>query len=202
MDEDFDFSEDMQTVALVNDLLRMLGSVCKECAAVLCGHELLMNVVTGYRNSPRCLSCLSRQLGRGREEVRDQLYQYILHRECRRAAWLWASQQEGTAALPACLWSSIEVEKESHQEAAKPGSSDWSGPNQASDAEWNAGNMACGELVLELRLRLQAMNSGQILKLTATDDGAPEDLPAWCRLTGHKLVSFNQPEYWIQRKEK
>ena len=74
------------------------------------------------------------------------------------------------------------------------------GPFQA-DAEWNAGDMGCGELVLELRLRLEAMSSGQIFKLCARDAGAPEDLPAWCRLTGHCLLRAEPPTYWIQRKE-
>jgi len=69
------------------------------------------------------------------------------------------------------------------------------------EAEWDAGDMGCGELVLELYLRLKSMKPGQLLKLTAQDPGAPEDLPAWCRLTGHRLVSSEHPVYWIQRKE-
>jgi tRNA 2-thiouridine synthesizing protein A len=69
------------------------------------------------------------------------------------------------------------------------------------DSQWDAGDMGCGELVLELRLRLKPMQPGQILKLTARDPGAPEDLPAWCRLTGHHLVSAAHPIYLIRRKE-
>ena len=73
--------------------------------------------------------------------------------------------------------------------------------NPAADAEWDAGNMGCGELVMQLRMQFQPLKAGQILKLTATDAGMPEDLPAWCRLTGHTLVRFNHPEYWIRRRE-
>lgn len=69
------------------------------------------------------------------------------------------------------------------------------------NAEWDAGDMGCGELVLELRLRLKPMQPGQILKLTARDPGAREDLPAWCRLTGHRLVWAAHPTYCIGRKE-
>ena len=69
------------------------------------------------------------------------------------------------------------------------------------DAEWNAGDMGCGDLVLELRLRLQAMQPGQIMKLCARDPGAPQDLPAWSRLTGHILLRAEHPTYWIKRKE-
>jgi len=66
---------------------------------------------------------------------------------------------------------------------------------------WDAGDLGCGELVLELRMRLQRMQPGQILELTARDPGAPADLPAWCRLTGHTLVGARHPVYHIRRKE-
>ena len=70
-----------------------------------------------------------------------------------------------------------------------------------SDAEWNAGDLGCGELVLELRGRLHAMLPGQVLRLEARDPGAPADIPAWCRMTGHILVFEKHPVYLIRRKE-
>ena len=70
------------------------------------------------------------------------------------------------------------------------------------DAEWDAGDMGCGDLVMELRMRLLAMVPGQVLRLVARDPGAPEDLPAWCRLTGHALLAAGHPVYWIRRKGK
>ena len=69
------------------------------------------------------------------------------------------------------------------------------------DTEWDAGDLGCGELVLELRTRLSAMGPGQVLRLIARDPGAPQDLPAWCRMTGHTLVSHEPPVYLIRRKE-
>jgi tRNA 2-thiouridine synthesizing protein A len=71
----------------------------------------------------------------------------------------------------------------------------------SSAAEWNAGELGCGELVLELRNRLAAMKPGERLELVALDPGAPADIPAWCRMTGHTLVSTQHPVYLIQRKE-
>ena len=68
-------------------------------------------------------------------------------------------------------------------------------------AEWDAGHLGCGELVVELRFRLDTMKPGQIMKLTARDPGAPADIPAWCRMTGHALVGGQPPVYLIQRKE-
>ena len=64
---------------------------------------------------------------------------------------------------------------------------------------WDAGDMGCGELVLELRQRLLAM-PGRVLKLVATDAGAPEDIPAYCRMTRHELLQAQPPLYWIRAR--
>jgi tRNA 2-thiouridine synthesizing protein A len=71
---------------------------------------------------------------------------------------------------------------------------------ESSDLEWDAGDLGCGELVLELHMRLSAMRPGQALRLTARDPGAPQDLPAWCRMTGHTLVSQHHPVYLIRKE--
>ncbi|HUR29231.1 MAG TPA: sulfurtransferase TusA family protein [Planctomycetota bacterium] len=57
--------------------------------------------------------------------------------------------------------------------------------------------MGCGELVLELRFRMADLPPGALLHLVATDPGAIEDLPAWCRMTGHRLLRQAHPDYWI-----
>jgi len=67
-------------------------------------------------------------------------------------------------------------------------------------AEWDAGDMGCGELVMSLRLRMNDLPAGAVLKVRATDPAAPEDLPAWCRMTGHPLVAMQHPIYFIRRK--
>jgi tRNA 2-thiouridine synthesizing protein A len=56
------------------------------------------------------------------------------------------------------------------------------------EAEWDAGDLGCGELVIELRFRLAELPPGSTIRVRATDTGAAEDLPAWCRMTGHRLV--------------
>ena len=56
------------------------------------------------------------------------------------------------------------------------------------DHEWNAGELGCGDLVLELRRRLREA-PGQVFKVIALDLGAPEDIPAWCGMTGHELLA-------------
>lgn len=66
---------------------------------------------------------------------------------------------------------------------------------------WDAGDMGCGELVVLLRQRVRALAAGERLRVIARDPGAVEDLPAWCRLTGHHLRGARHPEYVIERKE-
>jgi tRNA 2-thiouridine synthesizing protein A len=74
--------------------------------------------------------------------------------------------------------------------------------SRTADAAWDAGHLGCGDLVLQLRFRMEAMQPGQVLRIVALDPGAPADLPAWCRLTGHALLAAEHPVYLIRRKER
>jgi tRNA 2-thiouridine synthesizing protein A len=69
------------------------------------------------------------------------------------------------------------------------------------DFEWNAGDLSCGDLVLELRQRVRQA-PGKVFKVTALDAGAPADLPAWCRMTGNALLAHDPATqaYWIRAK--
>jgi tRNA 2-thiouridine synthesizing protein A len=66
---------------------------------------------------------------------------------------------------------------------------------------YDAGDLGCGEIAMELRRRMLELAGGQVLHVRATDLGMPEDLPAWCRLTRHRLIAASPPEYWIERRE-
>lgn len=66
--------------------------------------------------------------------------------------------------------------------------------------EWDAGDMGCGEILILLRSRMRKLEPGGVLKLTARDLGAPEDMPAWCRLTGRRLLRAQHPDYWIEQR--
>jgi tRNA 2-thiouridine synthesizing protein A len=193
-------SEEMErTLKLLADLQSLRGWLCQRCESGLCHHEALFSLSMGYKNAPLCCSCLAAELEREPVQMRDELWSFIVHRPCHRAGWAWANREEGydPADLPGCLWpsprkASVRLhEAETVEKAAESRESE----------TWNAGDMACGDLVLELRLRLRAMKPRQILRITATDPGAREDIPAWCRLTGHALLGAEHPQYWIERKE-
>jgi tRNA 2-thiouridine synthesizing protein A len=69
------------------------------------------------------------------------------------------------------------------------------------DHEWHAGELSCGDLVLELRRRVRQA-PGQVFKVIALDAGAPSDLPAWCAMTGHALLAHDPVAraYWIRAR--
>lgn len=71
---------------------------------------------------------------------------------------------------------------------------------EASEA-YDAGHMGCGELVMVLRIRLRAM-PGRVIRVIARDSSAPEDIPAWCRMTRNELLR-HEPEshsFWIRSR--
>ncbi len=70
----------------------------------------------------------------------------------------------------------------------------------------DGGESGCGELLLEMKFKLRAVPAGEILEVITVDAGAPEDLPAWCRLTGNTLLGkrnldARRTAYFIKKEE-
>ncbi len=181
---------------VLETMFRLEGRSCGSCGAPLCNHETLASIPSGTADRPRCLPCLAAEVGRSPEILRDELVGFVLSKECLTVGWRWANLREGEAALR-CLWGETAPVRGFAREADLR-SEEPAGPIAG---EWDAGDLACGDLLLELRFRLDAMGPGTILRLTARDAGAREDLPAWCRLTGHSVLAAQHPAYWIRRKE-
>jgi tRNA 2-thiouridine synthesizing protein A len=68
------------------------------------------------------------------------------------------------------------------------------------EKRWNAGEIGCSQLVWQLRERISTLKPGDKLEVTARDPAAFIDIAAWCRMTGHDLLSADHPVYMIQRK--
>ncbi|MFO1146773.1 MAG: sulfurtransferase TusA family protein [Alsobacter sp.] len=66
---------------------------------------------------------------------------------------------------------------------------------------FDAGTMGCGELVMVLRGKLKAM-PGLVIRVVALDPGAPEDIPAWCRMTRNDLIRHDPSthSFWIRSR--
>jgi tRNA 2-thiouridine synthesizing protein A len=191
-------TEDTRTAeSLIRAMQSGAGSPCESCRAPLSQGDVLGSIAMGFQNALRCVPCLAVALGNEEQTLRTGLMAYFQHRECFREAWAWA--QGGTGAPAALL---AKASEDSHGSPTVFISiEDNRDASLRVATSWDAGDMGCGDLVLELRLRLQALQPGQVFKLTARDAGAPEDLPAWCRLTGHTLLRAQHPDYWIQRKD-
>lgn len=64
--------------------------------------------------------------------------------------------------------------------------------------------MGCGDLIIALRKAIRPLEPGQVLEIRATDAGASEDIPAWCRLTRHELLAGpcgpDNAHYFIRKR--
>ncbi len=58
------------------------------------------------------------------------------------------------------------------------------------NAVCDGGDQGCGGGLLLLMLQaMKRLGTGDILEVRSTDPGVREDLPAWCRMTGHELLA-------------
>lgn len=166
-----------RTERLLADTARLTGTPCASCGDPVCPHEAVMSLASGFKTSPRCARCLAVEVEQEPAAMIAHLSAHFTRRDCWGAAWQAAGEAEHQAPGedPPCL--------------------------RTPDAAWDGGDMSCGDLVLELRLRVRALAPRQVLRLVARDPGAPHDLPAWCGLTGHRLLRATHPVYLIERKE-
>ena len=69
------------------------------------------------------------------------------------------------------------------------------------DALLDVGDTLCGELALMLRAEPRKLQPGQVLEVVARDPAAPQDIPAWCEVTGHRVLRVEPPRFWIRRRD-
>jgi tRNA 2-thiouridine synthesizing protein A len=69
------------------------------------------------------------------------------------------------------------------------------------DSEFDGKETSCGEILIDLRMHFRAQRGGSIVLVIAHDAGAPIEMLAWCRLTGHRLIDSRHPYYLVQVKE-
>ena len=169
---------------------------CAACGARLCGHEAVFAVLLGARHAPRCAACAARELDEDRAALCERARQWILRRDCFLAVFRAAGEREGfgTTDRPSCLFAATPTDVA----AAAPSTAGAVPP--VADAVHDAGDLGCGDLVIDLKFRLADLPPGTVLEVRATDPAAPIDLPAWCGLVGHTLLQASPPRYWIRRK--
>jgi tRNA 2-thiouridine synthesizing protein A len=71
----------------------------------------------------------------------------------------------------------------------------------SADAFYDAGAQGCADGALdEVAALLRRLAPGQTLEVRATEPSVANDLPAWCRMTGHELVTRDEDRYLIRRR--
>jgi tRNA 2-thiouridine synthesizing protein A len=60
------------------------------------------------------------------------------------------------------------------------------------DRELDCTGLICPLPVLRARKALKSLAAGQVLRVTATDPGAPRDFVAFCQATGHALIGNDE----------
>jgi tRNA 2-thiouridine synthesizing protein A len=75
------------------------------------------------------------------------------------------------------------------------------------DKTLDAGETACGELILLIFQHMNTLQPHQVLHVVGYDRGAAQDIPAWCRMTQNTLLYQSiseipsQPShFYIQKK--
>ena len=54
----------------------------------------------------------------------------------------------------------------------------------------DARRMLCPMPVIKTQNKVETMKAGDVLDVICTDPGAKNDIPAWCRINGHKIVGI------------
>ncbi len=61
-----------------------------------------------------------------------------------------------------------------------------------SDATVDCYGLVCPMPIVETARRIKELGPGKVLEIQSTDPGIKEDLPAWCRTTGHEFLGLEE----------
>lgn len=60
------------------------------------------------------------------------------------------------------------------------------------DSSLDCTGLYCPAPIYEARKKIDSMEKGQILKMTADDPGSEPDIKSWARMTGNKLLKVEK----------
>lgn len=66
-----------------------------------------------------------------------------------------------------------------------------------SEQTLDARNLLCPLPVIRTQNKVEEMKQGECLIIHCTDHGVINDIPAWCRINGHEILSIDEQEYEI-----
>lgn len=56
----------------------------------------------------------------------------------------------------------------------------------------DARRLLCPLPVIRTQNKVEELSAGDLLEVTASDPGVKNDIPAWCRINGHKVVEIRE----------
>ncbi len=72
------------------------------------------------------------------------------------------------------------------------------------DLSFDARGLLCPMPILKTAQKIKEVQVGQVLELLADDEGAREDVPAWCEQTGNEFLGMEEEgstlKFYIRRK--
>ncbi|MGG0718232.1 sulfurtransferase TusA family protein [Robertmurraya massiliosenegalensis] len=67
----------------------------------------------------------------------------------------------------------------------------------------DAKRLACPMPIVKTKKAMSELESGQVLEIHATDQGAKNDFPAWTKSSGHELIKHEIDndvlKFWIKK---
>jgi tRNA 2-thiouridine synthesizing protein A len=61
--------------------------------------------------------------------------------------------------------------------------------------ELDARRLLCPMPVIRTQDRVKQLQKGDVLSVACTDPGVMQDIPAWCRINGHKVLETQSDDY-------
>lgn len=58
----------------------------------------------------------------------------------------------------------------------------------------NARRLLCPLPVIRTQNKVKELQTGDVLEVICTDPGVMQDIPAWCRINGHKVLETKQDQ--------
>jgi tRNA 2-thiouridine synthesizing protein A len=58
----------------------------------------------------------------------------------------------------------------------------------------DAKRLLCPMPVIRTQDKVKTLSAGEVLQVTCTDPGVLNDIPAWCRINGHKVIGTQRDD--------
>lgn len=62
----------------------------------------------------------------------------------------------------------------------------------SNESTLDARRLLCPMPVIKTQNAIKLLSAGDILLVTATDPGVKQDIPAWCRINGHRVLDIEE----------